>query len=98
MYVLMYKERENLVHCYTLDLPTGNPYYSGYELISDVKIDLDLFQDIDLRVKWPNDIYYSNLIKLGGILVTSTLMGSTFHLLIGNSSLIHMKGVRELLV
>ncbi|TWW74212.1 Biotin--protein ligase [Takifugu flavidus] len=41
------------------------------------------YEDIDLRVKWPNDIYYSNLIKLGGILVTSTLMGSTFHLLIG---------------
>uniref|UniRef100_H3CT43 Holocarboxylase synthetase n=1 Tax=Tetraodon nigroviridis TaxID=99883 RepID=H3CT43_TETNG len=41
------------------------------------------YEDIDLRVKWPNDIYYSNVIKLGGILVTSTLMGSTFHLLIG---------------
>uniref|UniRef100_A0A8C4ZLI7 Holocarboxylase synthetase n=1 Tax=Gadus morhua TaxID=8049 RepID=A0A8C4ZLI7_GADMO len=41
------------------------------------------YQDIDLRVKWPNDIYYSNKIKLGGVLVTSTLMGSDFHLLIG---------------
>ncbi|XP_034539269.1 biotin--protein ligase isoform X2 [Notolabrus celidotus] len=41
------------------------------------------YQDIDLRVKWPNDIYYSNLIKLGGVLVTSTMMGSTFHLLVG---------------
>lgn len=41
------------------------------------------YQDIDLRVKWPNDIYYSNLMKLGGVLVTSTLMGSTFHLLVG---------------
>ncbi|MED6286990.1 hypothetical protein CHARACLAT_011886, partial [Characodon lateralis] len=39
--------------------------------------------DIDLRVKWPNDIYYSNLMKLGGVLVTSTVVGSTFHLLIG---------------
>ncbi|XP_072230851.1 biotin--protein ligase isoform X2 [Leuresthes tenuis] len=38
------------------------------------------YQDIDLRVKWPNDIYYSNLMKLGGVLVTSTLLGSTFHL------------------
>lgn len=67
------------------------------QLITDVKTYLDLFQDIDLRVKWPNDIYYSNLIKIGGILVTSTLMGSTFHLLIGNGSLIHMKVIRELL-
>ncbi|XP_007540334.2 biotin--protein ligase, partial [Poecilia formosa] len=41
------------------------------------------YQEIDLRVKWPNDIYYSNLIKLGGVLVTSTFVGSTFHLLIG---------------
>ncbi|XP_062869938.1 biotin--protein ligase [Trichomycterus rosablanca] len=41
------------------------------------------YEDIDLRVKWPNDIYYSNLMKLGGVLVTSTVMGSTFHLLIG---------------
>ncbi|KAM4727062.1 biotin--protein ligase [Anableps anableps] len=41
------------------------------------------YQDIDLRVKWPNDIYYSNLMKLGGVLVTSTVVGSTFHLLIG---------------
>ncbi|XP_049447453.1 biotin--protein ligase isoform X1 [Epinephelus fuscoguttatus] len=41
------------------------------------------YQDIDLRVKWPNDIYYSSLMKLGGVLVTSTVIGSTFHLLIG---------------
>ncbi|KAI4877595.1 hypothetical protein NFI96_015173 [Prochilodus magdalenae] len=41
------------------------------------------YEDIDLRVKWPNDIYYSNLMKLGGVLVNSTVMGSTFHLLIG---------------
>ncbi|XP_039633793.1 biotin--protein ligase isoform X2 [Perca fluviatilis] len=41
------------------------------------------YEDIDLRVKWPNDIYYSDLMKLGGVLVTSTVLGSTFHLLIG---------------
>ncbi|XP_023260538.1 biotin--protein ligase isoform X1 [Seriola lalandi dorsalis] len=41
------------------------------------------YQDIDLKVKWPNDIYYSNLMKLGGVLVTSTVIGTTFHLLIG---------------
>ncbi|KAM8897237.1 biotin--protein ligase isoform 2-T2 [Spinachia spinachia] len=41
------------------------------------------YQDIDLKVKWPNDIYYGNLMKLGGVLVTSTVIGSTFHLLIG---------------
>lgn len=41
------------------------------------------YEDIDLRLKWPNDIYYSNLMKLGGVLVNSTIMGQTFHLLIG---------------
>lgn len=41
------------------------------------------YQDIDLRVKWPNDIYYSDIMKLGGVLVNSTLMGDTFHILIG---------------
>ncbi|XP_035391464.1 biotin--protein ligase isoform X2 [Electrophorus electricus] len=41
------------------------------------------YEDIDLRVKWPNDIYFGNLIKLGGVLVSSTAMASTFHLLVG---------------
>ncbi|KAL4608729.1 biotin-protein ligase isoform X1 [Arapaima gigas] len=41
------------------------------------------YEDIDLRVKWPNDIYYSNVMKLGGVLLNSTVMGSTFHLLVG---------------
>ncbi|XP_078088885.1 biotin--protein ligase isoform X2 [Mustelus asterias] len=41
------------------------------------------YEDIDLRLKWPNDIYYSDLMKLGGVLVNSTLMGATFHILIG---------------
>ncbi|XP_036845858.1 biotin--protein ligase-like [Oncorhynchus mykiss] len=41
------------------------------------------YQEIDRRVKWPNDIYYSNLMKLGRVLVTSTVMGPTFHLLVG---------------
>ncbi|XP_032888335.1 biotin--protein ligase isoform X2 [Amblyraja radiata] len=41
------------------------------------------YEDIDLKVKWPNDIYFSNLMKLGGVLVNSTLMGTTFHMLVG---------------
>lgn len=55
--------------------------------MTDFFVFVFLCQDIDLRVKWPNDIYYSNLMKIGGILVTSTLIGSTFHLLIGNNSI-----------
>ncbi|XP_036301713.2 biotin--protein ligase isoform X2 [Pipistrellus kuhlii] len=41
------------------------------------------YQDINLRVKWPNDIYYGDLMKLGGVLVNSTLVGETFYILIG---------------
>ncbi|NXW88240.1 BPL1 ligase, partial [Alopecoenas beccarii] len=41
------------------------------------------YEDIDLRVKWPNDIYYGDLMKLGGVLVNSTLIETTFHILIG---------------
>ncbi|XP_060226762.1 biotin--protein ligase isoform X5 [Meriones unguiculatus] len=41
------------------------------------------YEDINLRVKWPNDIYYSDLMKIGGVLVNSTLMGDTFYILIG---------------
>uniref|UniRef100_F6UEY9 Holocarboxylase synthetase n=1 Tax=Ornithorhynchus anatinus TaxID=9258 RepID=F6UEY9_ORNAN len=41
------------------------------------------YQDIDLRVKWPNDIYYGDLLKLGGVLVNSILLGTTFYILAG---------------
>ncbi|KAJ0062184.1 hypothetical protein NL108_017421, partial [Boleophthalmus pectinirostris] len=41
------------------------------------------YEDLDLRVKWPNDIYHGDGLKLGGVLVTSTVLGSTFHLLVG---------------
>ncbi|NXT01439.1 BPL1 ligase, partial [Jacana jacana] len=41
------------------------------------------YEEIDLRVKWPNDIYYSDVMKLGGVLVNSTLIETTFHILIG---------------
>ncbi|XP_040279040.1 biotin--protein ligase [Bufo bufo] len=41
------------------------------------------YEDIELNLKWPNDIYYSNLMKVGGVLVNSTLMGNMFHILIG---------------
>nr|XP_021383130.1 biotin--protein ligase [Lonchura striata domestica] len=41
------------------------------------------YEDIELRVKWPNDIYYSDLMKIGGVLVNSTLIETTFHILIG---------------
>lgn len=40
-------------------------------------------KDLNLRLKWPNDIYYGKDMKLGGVIVTSTVMGSTFYSTIG---------------
>ncbi|KAL8603079.1 hypothetical protein ACOMHN_015644 [Nucella lapillus] len=41
------------------------------------------YEDLDLRLKWPNDIYYGTKAKLGGVLVNSTIMGKTMHATIG---------------
>lgn len=44
---------------------------------------LPSYQDIDLRLKWPNDIYYSDKMKLGGVIVRSTVVDGKLHALIG---------------
>lgn len=44
-------------------------------------------KDLPLQVKWPNDIYYNKKVKLGGVLVKSSLMGSSAFLKIGKGSL-----------
>jgi biotin--protein ligase len=36
---------------------------------------MDGYQDLDVRVKWPNDIYYMKNVKLGGTLVNCLSMG-----------------------
>lgn len=41
------------------------------------------YQDIDLRLKWPNDIYYGNQMKLGGVIVKSTIIDGTIHAVLG---------------
>lgn len=41
------------------------------------------FQNVDLRLKWPNDIYYSDKMKLGGVVVKSSLMGGACDAIIG---------------
>ena len=44
---------------------------------------LTLTQDIDLRVKWPNDIYVGKTVKLGGVIVNSSIAGSQIDANIG---------------
>lgn len=35
------------------------------------------YQDLPLRIKWPNDIYYESQVKLGGILVSCLSLGNS---------------------
>ena len=42
-----------------------------------------LAQDIDLRVKWPNDIYFGKTMKLGGVIVNSSITGDRIDANIG---------------
>ena len=38
------------------------------------------YEDLPVRIKWPNDIYYKSQVKLGGILVSCLSLGnSTSH-------------------
>lgn len=39
-------------------------------------------QEVDVRIKWPNDIYFKDL-KIGGVLLNSVLKGSSIHLITG---------------
>ncbi|XP_060063919.1 biotin--protein ligase-like [Ylistrum balloti] len=41
------------------------------------------YQDIDLRLKWPNDIYFSNKMKLGGVVIKSTITDGVLQANIG---------------
>jgi len=43
-------------------------------------------QELDLRIKWPNDIYYGSkekAKKIGGVLITSHAMGNIVTAAIG---------------
>ena len=52
---------------------------------------IDGYQDLELRLKWPNDLYAhlgekGGLQKIGGILVNSTFAGGDFTVIIGMSA------------
>ncbi|ESP03602.1 hypothetical protein LOTGIDRAFT_171251 [Lottia gigantea] len=40
-------------------------------------------EDLPLKLKWPNDIYFNRLMKLGGVIVNSSMIGSVIHTIIG---------------
>ncbi|XP_041354801.1 biotin--protein ligase-like [Gigantopelta aegis] len=41
------------------------------------------YEKLDLRIKWPNDIYYGQDIKLGGVIVNSSAMDNIIYTVIG---------------
>ncbi|XP_046847974.1 biotin--protein ligase-like [Xenia sp. Carnegie-2017] len=43
--------------------------------IVDAVRDISGYQDLNLRIKWPNDIYFGNKTKIGGVLVNSIIQG-----------------------
>ncbi|KAE9550485.1 hypothetical protein FO519_006304 [Halicephalobus sp. NKZ332] len=47
-------------------------------VVSILKID-----DFPLKIKWPNDLYFNRLFKMGGILVTSSISEELLHCVIG---------------
>ncbi|XP_076317456.1 biotin--protein ligase-like isoform X3 [Tachypleus tridentatus] len=41
------------------------------------------YEDISLKIKWPNDIYCGSLAKIGGVLVNSSICGKTVNCFVG---------------
>jgi len=39
-----------------------------------------------VRIKWPNDVYFGRQVKLGGIIVKSSVMSDVIHVNIGRLS------------
>nr|XP_018669443.2 biotin--protein ligase isoform X2 [Ciona intestinalis] len=44
---------------------------------------INKLQDVELRIKWPNDIYYGKHVKLGGVVVQSTMLNNMCYASIG---------------
>ena len=40
-------------------------------------------EDLDVRIKWPNDIYYGKQLKLGGVIAKSSFFGNQLSVTIG---------------
>lgn len=42
-----------------------------------------LTKDINIRLKWPNDVYFGNKIKIGGVIVTSSATDNMLSVVMG---------------
>jgi biotin-(acetyl-CoA carboxylase) ligase len=43
---------------------------------TDLNQQIFSFQDLDIKLKWPNDIYANSDVKIGGLIVTSLMEGN----------------------
>uniref|UniRef100_A0A915II82 BPL/LPL catalytic domain-containing protein n=1 Tax=Romanomermis culicivorax TaxID=13658 RepID=A0A915II82_ROMCU len=41
------------------------------------------FENLDVRIKWPNDIYYGRTVKIGGMIVNCTMKNNSFEFTTG---------------
>ncbi len=65
---------------FSLGLPLSPPQWAGLSLVVGVSIAQSLHPD--LRLKWPNDVWWERR-KLAGILVETTRTGNANHVIIG---------------
>jgi len=57
-------------------------HLAGLALVNAIK-SIPGCDQLELKLKWPNDIYYQSGTKLGGVLVNSVLRGTNVHCFIG---------------
>jgi biotin--protein ligase len=51
---------------------------------------LNGYKDIDICLKWPNDMYYGRNVKIGGVVVSSTADGNTLSAVIGKYCILYI--------
>ena len=61
---------------------TGLAYHNRLDIVFSHVLSALQGNDVDIRIKWPNDIY-SNGMKIGGVLCHSTYREKDFHVVIG---------------
>ncbi|XP_017467645.1 PREDICTED: uncharacterized protein LOC108360017 isoform X2 [Rhagoletis zephyria] len=64
----------------SLDSPLGGrlpllQHIIGLAMVNTLKGN-KLYKDLDIRLKWPNDIYANGVQKIGGLIVKTTIFGS----------------------
>ena len=61
------------------------PFVQHIAVIAFVKSirDRSGYENLDINIKWPNDIYIRKLVKIGGVVTSSTLFNNNFKITLG---------------